>query len=182
MATVQKHVTLVTFPSAKNLSEARVELANSANHLPEEIRGKDAYGNVTVEASNKKVRISTVMAFTDGEQVLIWGRPAEMQENITNKYDAYGAVSYANASLPNKTSETFVNETEVLKTINCPELAIEISDTEVAFMSVQVQYVSTETLKRGILEGKSFLMSIEELKALDTDLLTSKLDVARKVL
>lgn len=69
------------------------------------LRRPDYAGYQTCEFKINNTRISTFFAFTDGERILLHDRPASRPERQAiehNKYDAFGAVTFENATLQTK--------------------------------------------------------------------------------
>lgn len=167
----------------KNLAVAPTKKATTISEIiesltgiiPEEIRGQDPHGNDT--ALFGTTRLSTAIAFHDQSNILIWGRPAELQANENNAWDIFGAIAFNNVSLPYKTPADFL-KAKILKQVVCNGLAIELSNDESCIMQVSLIKVSTKDLESAVVEGKSFIISIDEAKKSKTK--TSKLELALK--
>lgn len=172
MATVQQQFA-VLFP--ENPATVRDIITGLTGIIPAEMQGKDNYGNDTLLLGGGKVRVSTAVCFVDPHyNVLVWGRPADMQENLNNALDCFGAVAFNNISLKNKLPSDFL-DASVIDYIQCSGLAVEHSDTEDVIMAVWI--VIVDNIKLGVVPAKSFVMSTDELR-ISQQAKTAKLELA----
>ena len=173
MATTVQQQFTVLFP--ENPATVQDIITGLTGIIPASLQGKDRYNNDTLLLGGGKVRVSTAVCFVDTENnVLVWGRPAEMQENQNNALDCFGAVAFNNISLQNKLPSNFLNAS-IIDYILCPGFAIEVSDAEDAIMAVWV--VIVDDVSQGVIPEKSFVRNADELRSRQ-ERKTAKLELA----
>lgn len=139
---------------------------------------KDDYRNPIVKYSNNPdfpTRISTFVAFIDGKNILLAGRENMKQSVENNTIDCFGSVSFNNSSLKFKIGEGLFNA-DIKKNFSVWNCAIENNDEENVVMIGWVVEVSSEDLQAGVIEGKTFISSIEDAKKIKNK--SAKLDAA----
>lgn len=144
--------------------------------IPEIFQGKDQYQNDTFLLGGGVVRVSTAVCFVDSESnVLIWGRPANMQENQNNALDCFGAVAFNNISIRNKVASAFL-DAPIVDYRLCPGFAVEHTEKGDVLMLVWNVEVSGN-LQNGVIPGQSFVINAEDLRN-DIRTKTAKLELA----
>ena len=147
-------------------------------HMPEEEKKKNFGGGddsvIQIKMDDYKnpvlyregVRISTFIAFHDGKNILLFGRN-ENQLVENDGVDVFGAVNFNNGSLWTG-NQKFSKITEHLFNANITEvtpvsdIVIEDNGEEKVVMVGWALKVSPEDLKAGVVDGKSFIQSIED--------------------
>lgn len=166
-------VALFAITAGSNIGSIPEQLNNL---VPSELLQKDAHGNHTCVIN--KVRVSTSICFTDGENIAVWGRPTELQANTNNVLDCFGAVAYNNASLPFKLSENFLDANiEAVQYASGFALEISEGDEKGSVMSVIIINVTPDDLQLAA-SDKVSIMTIAAAKQIPNEQISSKLQVA----
>lgn len=119
-------------------------------------------------------RVSTFVAFSDGQRILIFDRFGGFDStDVLNKlYDVFGAIQFENKSMfhcgdpkYNKIKSTDFAEVNIQKIESIPSLAVEVNETKKG-MQTTVMYglyveVTSEDLKLALLNDNEQLMILD---------------------